>query len=39
LRSSEPVLKKTVEAGTIEVAGAYYDLDTGAVAFTEEKKN
>jgi len=39
LRSSEPVLKKTVDAGTIEVAGAYYDLDTGAVAFTEEKKN
>jgi carbonic anhydrase len=39
LRSSEPVLKKIVEAGTIEVAGAYYDLDTGAVAFTEEKKN
>ncbi len=39
LRSSEPVLKKEVEAGAITVLGAYYDLDTGAVAFTEEKKD
>ncbi len=39
LRSSEPVLKKEVEAGAITVIGAYYDLDTGAVAFTEEKKD
>ena len=38
LRSSEPVLKKTIEAGTIEVVGGYYDLDTGTVIFTEEKK-
>jgi carbonic anhydrase len=39
LRSSEPVLKKEIEAGSITVLGAYYDLDTGAVAFTEEKKD
>jgi carbonic anhydrase len=39
LRSSEPVLKKEVEAGAITVLGAYYDLDTGAVVFTEEKKD
>jgi len=39
LRSSEPVLKKEVEAGAITVAGAYYNLDTGAVAFTKEKKD
>ena len=39
LRSSEPVLKKEVEAGAITVLGAYYDLGTGSVAFTEEKKN
>ena len=37
LRSSEPVLKKEVEAGAITVLGAYYDLDTGVVAFSEEK--
>ncbi len=39
LRSSEPVLKKEVEAGAITVVGAYYNLDTGAVAFTKEKKD
>ena len=39
LRSSEPVLRKEVEAGAITVLGAYYDLGTGSVAFTEEKKN
>lgn len=39
LRSSEPVLKKEVEAGAITVLGAYYDLDTGAVVFTDEKKH
>jgi carbonic anhydrase len=39
LRSSEPVLKKEVKAGAITVLGAYYDLGTGAVAFTEEKKD
>jgi len=39
LRSSEPVLKKEVKAGAITVLGAYHDLGTGAVAFTEEKKD
>jgi carbonic anhydrase len=39
LRSSEPALKKEAEAGAITVLGAYYDLDTGAVVFTEEKKD
>jgi len=39
LRSSEPVLRKEVKAGAITVLGAYYDLGTGSVAFTEEKKN
>jgi carbonic anhydrase len=39
LRSSEPVLRKEVEAGAITVLGAYYDLGTGAVAFTEETKD
>jgi carbonic anhydrase len=39
LRSSEPVLKQEVEAGSVTVLGAYYNLDTGAVTFTEEKKN
>jgi carbonic anhydrase len=39
LRSSEPVLKKEIEAGSITVVGAYYNLDTGAVVFTEEKKD
>jgi carbonic anhydrase len=39
LRSSEPVLKKEVEAGAITVVGAYYNLDTAAVDFTEKKKD
>jgi carbonic anhydrase len=39
LRSSEPLLKKEVEAGAITVVGAYYDLDTGAVTFAKEKKD
>jgi carbonic anhydrase len=38
LRSSEPVLKKEVETGAINVVGAYYNLDTAAVSFTEKKK-
>jgi carbonic anhydrase len=37
LRSSEPVLKKEVEAGAVSVVGAYYNLDSGAVAFTEKQ--
>jgi carbonic anhydrase len=39
VRSSEPVLKKEVEAGAIKVVGAYYNLDTAAVDFTEKKKD
>ncbi len=38
LRSSEPVLKKEVETGAINVVGAYYNLDTAAVSFTDKKK-
>ena len=38
LRSSEPVLKKEVETGAINVVGAYYNLDTATVSFTEKKK-
>jgi carbonic anhydrase len=38
LRASEPVLKKTIEAGATEVVGGYSDLDSGTVIFTEEKK-
>ena len=38
LRSSEPVLKKEVEAGAVNIIGAYYNLDTAAVDFTDKKK-
>jgi len=38
LSSSEPVLKKEVESGASTVVGAYYNLDTAAVSFTEKKK-
>jgi carbonic anhydrase len=38
LRSSELVLKKEVETGAINVVGAYYNLDTATVSFTEKKK-
>ena len=37
LRSSTPVLKPKVDAGDVRVAGAYYNLDTGAVTFLNEK--
>ena len=37
LRSSTPVLKPKVDSGELKVVGAYYSLDTGAVAFTDEK--
>ena len=37
LRSSTPVLKAKIDAGELKVVGAYYSLDTGAVAFTDEK--
>ncbi len=33
LRTSEPVLRHMAESGDIKVVGAYYDLDTGEVAF------
>ncbi len=33
LRSSEPVLQHAAGAGHLKVVGAYYDLDTGLVAF------
>src|SRR5213595_3780476 len=37
LRSSAPVLKAKVDSGELKVVGAYYSLDTGSVAFPEEK--
>lgn len=37
LRSSTPILKAKVDAGELKVVGAYYSLDTGAVAFMDEK--
>ena len=37
LRSSMPVLKPKVDSGELHVVGAYYSLDTGSVAFLDEK--
>jgi carbonic anhydrase len=37
LRSSAPLLKVKVDSGELKVVGAYYSLDTGSVAFAEEK--
>jgi carbonic anhydrase len=37
LRSSTPVLKPKVDSGELKVLGAYYSLDTGAVALMDEK--
>jgi carbonic anhydrase len=37
LRSSTPVLKPKVDSGDLRVVGAYYNLDTGAVTFLDEK--
>ena len=37
LRSSTPVLKAKVDSGELKVVGAYYSLDTGSVAFLDEK--
>src|SRR5713101_8929636 len=37
LRSSAPVLKAKVDSGELKVVGAYYSLDTGSVAFLDEK--
>jgi carbonic anhydrase len=35
LRSSTPVLKARVDSGDLQLAGAYYSLDTGAVTFLD----
>ena len=37
LRSSAPILKAKVDSGEVKVVGAYYNLDTGSVAFPDEK--
>src|SRR5881392_3972136 len=37
LRSSPPILKPKVDSGEVRVIGAYYNLDTGAVSFLDEK--
>jgi carbonic anhydrase len=37
LRLSTPVLKPKVDSGELKVVGAYYSLDTGTVAFMDEK--
>jgi len=37
LRSSVPLLKTKVDSGELKVVGAYYSLDTGSVAFSDEK--
>ena len=37
LRSSPPVLKAKIDAGELKVIGAYYSLDTGTIAFMDEK--
>ncbi len=37
LRSSVPILKPKVNSGDLKVVGAYYSLDTGSVAFMDEK--
>jgi carbonic anhydrase len=37
LRSSVPVLKPKVDSGELKVVGDYYSLDTGTVAFMDEK--
>jgi carbonic anhydrase len=37
LRSSAPLLKPKVDSGELKVVGAYYSLDTGSVAFMDEK--
>ncbi len=37
LRSSPPILKPKIDSGEVRVIGAYYNLDTGAVSFLDEK--
>lgn len=39
LRSSEPILNEGVHAGKLKVVGAYYDLDSGKIAFLSEPKS
>ncbi len=39
LRSSAPTLKRKADALEIAVVGAYYDLDTGKVAFLEDAQD
>jgi carbonic anhydrase len=39
LRSSAPLLKPKVDSGELKVVGAYYSLDTGSVAFLDERVN
>lgn len=38
IAESEPILKELREKGKLKVTGAYYDLDSGAVQFFEDKK-
>lgn len=38
LRNSDPVLKEKIAAGTLSVAGAHYDLDTGVVEFFKDEQ-
>lgn len=35
IKNSHPILKEFVEKGELKVVGAYYDLDSGEVTFTE----
>jgi carbonic anhydrase len=37
VRSSTPILKTKVDSGQIQVIGGYYNLDTGAVTFLDQK--
>ena len=37
LRTSEPLLRHMIDGDQVRAVGAYYDLDTGAVTFLEDK--
>ena len=37
IETAEPMLKHMVEKGEIKVVGAYYDLDTGAATFLQDR--
>jgi carbonic anhydrase len=39
LRTSTPILKPKVDSGEVQVVGATYSLDTGAVSFLDEKSD